>query len=405
MKRICLFTAWMLLMGMPMVGQAQTARRTYTSLSGDLVTMELVPMKAAGDSGWINVGGFGFTSHMLSFTYTTQPSGITVTFQCSNDAGATNSTIGTSTSTTGASIQGASTCGWINVNISGLTGAVEMRPVYRGFGQSSSALASSVTATGPAADGAAVSGNPVRIAGKDGSGNTQDIMTNPNGNLALINVTGSADALNDAFYGKLNAGDTNGFILGVAPSALNPSGSWDRVRTGSATSTDPHFGAEKVSLAGGAYTLQASGTVGVTTTGTYKTGLGGFHQHVIELNVTAAERDSADETYDFYIQMGDGVASWDVAHFTQIATTGAKQYVAVVNCDLLPQTITTASPGVSAVRTGTMKTDTSGANEGVRTLTAGMTQHGVCGDRMRYDLVIAGTVATGVTFSITATSR
>lgn len=40
-------------------------------------------------------------------------------------------------------------------------------------------VSSSGTATvsGPAADGAAVSGNPVRIAGKDGSGNTQDIIT------------------------------------------------------------------------------------------------------------------------------------------------------------------------------------------------------------------------------------
>jgi len=35
---------------------------------------------------------------------------------------------------------------------------------------------------GPAADGAAVSGNPVRIAGKDPSGNTQDILTNSAGN-------------------------------------------------------------------------------------------------------------------------------------------------------------------------------------------------------------------------------
>jgi hypothetical protein len=39
----------------------------------------------------------------------------------------------------------------------------------------------SVTTVGPAADGAAVSGNPVRIAGKDGSGNTQDILTDPAG--------------------------------------------------------------------------------------------------------------------------------------------------------------------------------------------------------------------------------
>jgi hypothetical protein len=35
---------------------------------------------------------------------------------------------------------------------------------------------------GPAPDGAPVSGNPVRIAGKDPSGNTQDILTNSAGN-------------------------------------------------------------------------------------------------------------------------------------------------------------------------------------------------------------------------------
>ncbi len=39
----------------------------------------------------------------------------------------------------------------------------------------------SVTVVGPAADGAAASGNPVRAAGKDGSGNTQDILVDPAG--------------------------------------------------------------------------------------------------------------------------------------------------------------------------------------------------------------------------------
>jgi hypothetical protein len=38
---------------------------------------------------------------------------------------------------------------------------------------------------GQAADGAAVSGNPVRIGGKDGSGNTQDIITDTDGHLQI----------------------------------------------------------------------------------------------------------------------------------------------------------------------------------------------------------------------------
>jgi hypothetical protein len=46
-----------------------------------------------------------------------------------------------------------------------------------------------VEAVGPAADGAAVSGNPVRIAGKDGSGNTQDIATDTSGELQVDVLT------------------------------------------------------------------------------------------------------------------------------------------------------------------------------------------------------------------------
>lgn len=146
MKRISSFVAVLVLIFLlPVFASAQAeARRTYTSVGGDLVTLELTPMTAAGDYGWVEVGSFGFTSHMLSFTYTTQPSAVTVKLQCSNDAGATSSDIGSSTSTTGATIQGAATCGWVNVNISGLTGSIRMRPVYRGFGASSSALTGAV---------------------------------------------------------------------------------------------------------------------------------------------------------------------------------------------------------------------------------------------------------------------
>jgi len=44
--------------------------------------------------------------------------------------------------------------------------------------------ASAIQIQGPAADGAAVVGGPVRIGGKDGSGNTQDILTDISGNLS-----------------------------------------------------------------------------------------------------------------------------------------------------------------------------------------------------------------------------
>lgn len=61
------------------------------------------------------------------------------------------------------------------------------------------AITGNVTVVGPAADGAAVSGNPVRIAGKDGSGNTQDLATDTNGILAVTGVLshdGAAAAAN-----------------------------------------------------------------------------------------------------------------------------------------------------------------------------------------------------------------
>ncbi len=43
---------------------------------------------------------------------------------------------------------------------------------------------------GQTADGSAVAGNPIRIAGKDGSGNTQDLLLSTNGNIALVRETG-----------------------------------------------------------------------------------------------------------------------------------------------------------------------------------------------------------------------
>lgn len=49
--------------------------------------------------------------------------------------------------------------------------------------------ADQITPIGTAADGAAVSGNPLRIAGKDGSGNTQDIATDTSGELQVDVLT------------------------------------------------------------------------------------------------------------------------------------------------------------------------------------------------------------------------
>lgn len=130
-----------------------------------------------------------------------------------------------------------------------------------------------------------------------------------------------------------------------------------------------------------------------------------YSELVVTLKVTSAERDSANETYDFYITTGDGASSWDIVHFPQIATTGAKTYTARVISSARPENVTTASPGVAANDPATLKTDTAGADQGIKTLTAGMVRHGPWGDRIGYQLVVAGTVATGIAYSITVTAK
>lgn len=121
----------------------------------------------------------------------------------------------------------------------------------------------------------------------------------------------------------------------------------------------------------------------------------------LTLDITAAERET-NETYDVYITTGDGVSEWDVVHFPQIATTGAKRFTATILCDLVPQTVTTAAPGVSAVRSGTLATITGGTNA-IKSLGAGLVLHGPLGRTLNHELVVAGTVATGIEYSITAT--
>ncbi len=56
--------------------------------------------------------------------------------------------------------------------------------------------ASASQVQGSAADGAAVVGNPVRVGGKDGSGNTQDLITDTTGNLSVGTGTAGTAASN-----------------------------------------------------------------------------------------------------------------------------------------------------------------------------------------------------------------
>lgn len=155
----------------------------------------------------------------------------------------------------------------------------------------------------------------------------------------------------------------------------------------------------------GTKTLESSITKAASYSGSDMAGLGGFRDLVVTLKITSAERDSANETYDFYITTGDGVSSWDIAHFPQIAATGAKTYTAIISGTSRPVNTTTAGPGVEAVTTATMKTDTAAADQGIKTLGAGYVRHGSWGDRIGYQLVVAGTVVTGISYSITITPK
>lgn len=155
----------------------------------------------------------------------------------------------------------------------------------------------------------------------------------------------------------------------------------------------------------GAIILQAAVTKTASYSATDRTGFFNFKDMIVTLNITSAERDTGNETYDFYITTGDGVSSWDLVHFSQVATSGAKTYSAIISGSSRPVTTTTAGPGVEAVQTGTLKTDTAGADQGIKTLTAGMVRHGAWGDRIGYQLVVAGTVVTGITYSITVAPK
>ena len=153
-------------------------------------------------------------------------------------------------------------------------------------------------------------------------------------------------------------------------------------------------------------TLQAA----VTKAATYAAedvvcGLDRFSELGVTLKITSAERDTGNETYNFYITTGDGVSAWDLVHFPQVATTGAKTYTARIFSQVRPENVTTTSPGVAANDPATLKTDTAGADQGIKTLGAGYVRHGPWGDRIGYQLVVAGTVATGIAYSITVEGR
>jgi len=149
------------------------------------------------------------------------------------------------------------------------------------------------------------------------------------------------------------------------------------------------------------YRLQAITTQTASYTGTVPVNGMVGRDLIVTLNVTAAD---AAGTYDIYVTTTDGISSWDIVHFPQIANaTGT--YTAVISGSVFPQNVTTASPGVLANTTATLKTDTAGAGNGIKTLGAGLVRHGPWGQTINHSLVAAGTITTGITYSITITAK
>lgn len=125
------------------------------------------------------------------------------------------------------------------------------------------------------------------------------------------------------------------------------------------------------------------------------------------LHVHSADRTNINETYDVYLtsrlKIGGQVFEWDVIHFPQIATTGEKIYHSVVELQSGvggPNRVTTAVPGASSMESGTIKIDTAGADQGVKTLAAGTVRHGYLGQELGHYLVVAGTTPGPFVYSI-----
>lgn len=153
-------------------------------------------------------------------------------------------------------------------------------------------------------------------------------------------------------------------------------------------------------------TLHLALDTGVTKTASYAPTavdyrIDRFRELVVTLKIVSAVH--TDETYDFYLITGDGLSEWDLVHFTQVAATGAKTFTARVRADLLPQNVTTATPGVAAVDSATLTTAPS-ATHAPKSLASGSVRHGNFGNMLRYELVIAGS-APSIVYSLQVQAR
>lgn len=124
-----------------------------------------------------------------------------------NDPGLPD-TLGQKTSAGSTGVVIASDQSAVPVNDPGLPDTLGQKTMANSTGVVIASDQSALTVGGAAADGAAVSGNPVRVAGKDGSGNTQDIATDAAGVVSTFDAstgtaTETADVTVDATAGGI----------------------------------------------------------------------------------------------------------------------------------------------------------------------------------------------------------
>ena len=198
-----------LLLSFPLFSQTTVIQRPDCILPLGLLTTASTNVgpfdnRTTGCNTWaIDYTSFGFT--VLSLVVQTAP----------NATGNVPGSWSTFTAVTGinpntATTQAATTFGgttsyfpWLRVQLTSVTGTGSVTGVLYGWKIPAAppggtgcigTVATPCVVVGPGADGAAVVGSPVRIAGKDGSGNTQDMRTDTNGNTQAVGPTASGAA-------------------------------------------------------------------------------------------------------------------------------------------------------------------------------------------------------------------
>lgn len=148
MKRLLSIMALIGALTLTLTLQAQQLPLVSMSPAKDLVTIQMSLLTANGTSVPWDISAYSPSVHTLTFTFRQQPSAISVALLCSQDGGQTfGVTLGTSTSTTGGTIQDTThVCSAIEFSVLSSTGSFIIAPVYRG----------SITSTGGGGGGSTV---------------------------------------------------------------------------------------------------------------------------------------------------------------------------------------------------------------------------------------------------------